>query len=184
VQRRQLILMRHASAAVGDGHDHARELTESGWQEALLAGRWLASMGWAPDRVFCSSARRCRDTWQALSAGLGREGISQFEDDLYNASPVALLDALLDFSATLDLAEEAQKEILLLIAHNPGISQLAADLAGKSTDPARLHAGFAPATLACFDVPCPWPLLARGAARLIHFQHVADFSVLESETDR
>ncbi|MFP6654786.1 MAG: histidine phosphatase family protein [Myxococcota bacterium] len=176
--------MRHASAGPGDGQDHARELTERGRHEADLVGRWLASIDWAPDRVLCSSARRCCETWQALSAGLEGAAPIQFKDALYNAPPVILLDALSDSSAATSIAGEAKNEIVLLIAHNPGISQLAFDLAAKASTSARLRSGFAPAALACFELSCPWPLLSPGAARLIHVQKPADLAPLPSKKSR
>ena len=82
MKQRQLIIMRHATANPGGGGDHARTLTSHGQHEARQIGLSLRSQGAIPARVLCSSAIRCRETWQAVSAGLGSDAIVDFEDDL------------------------------------------------------------------------------------------------------
>ena len=156
--------MRHATADPGDGRDRARELTDGGKDEAHRVGRWLASEGRGPDRILCSSALRCRQTSQALCAGLGRNVATEFEDRLYNAPAETLFDSLTDLEG----------ENVLLIAHNPGISHLALGLAGESAGTTPLRSGFAPATIACFEINSSWSMLSRGAARLLFSRAVVD----------
>lgn len=162
--------MRHATADPGDGRDHARELTDRGKDEAHRVGSWLAANARVPDRVLCSSALRCRETFQALCAGLGSNVAAEFDDRLYNASAEVLLDSLTDLTATATASPEPEGEIVLLIAHNPGISYLALELADESADSDRLRSGFAPATIACFETHSSWSLLSRGAAHLTYLK--------------
>jgi phosphohistidine phosphatase len=162
MEQRQLIVMRHATANPGDGRDHARTLTAQGQDEARRVGLALRAHGPIPDRTLCSSAIRCRETLQALSAGLGTTSAVDFEDSLYNASPESLLHGL---------AGVIDERRVLLLAHNPGVHMLALDLArGDEASITRLRAGFAPATIACFEISGQWSLLSSGSARLTRFE--------------
>jgi phosphohistidine phosphatase len=185
VKQRQLILMRHATANPGDGRDHARELSDRGKDEAQRVGCWLAAEGRVPGRVLCSSALRCRETWQALAVGLGRDVAIEFEDRLYNAPSEVLLDSLTDLTdlrETFSDAGDSEGEIVLLIAHNPGVSHLALDLATETLDTtsmpssahSRMRSGFAPASTACFEIASSWSMLRRSAAHLICFSTAID----------
>jgi phosphohistidine phosphatase len=95
MSRRHLILIRHATAAAGTGRDFDRPLTRRGFDEAKRVGERLRVDGPVPDRVLCSSARRCRETWQSIATGLAAETLSAidlvFDDRLYNASTNTLL---------------------------------------------------------------------------------------------
>jgi len=166
--------MRHATANPGGGRDHERSLTDHGKDEAHHVGRWLASAGRAPDRVLSSTALRCRETWFALSAGLGREVPVEFESRLYNATPEVLFDSLTDLTATVGDTGEMTEESVLLIAHNPGISYLALDLAGEDPAPTPLRSGFAPATTACFEITSSWAMLSPSSAHLTCYNAVID----------
>jgi phosphohistidine phosphatase len=162
MKQHQLIIMRHATANPGGGRDHARTLTSRGQDEAQQVGLSLRSQGAIPERVLCSSAIRCRETWQAVSAGLGSDAIVDLEDDLYNASPASLLQCL---------AGVVDEQSVLLLAHNPGVSVLALELAsGDEESVNRLRAGFAPAAIACFEIEGSWSLVSSASARLTRFE--------------
>jgi len=162
MEQRQLIIMRHATANPGDGRDHARTLTGKGLDEARRVGLALRARGSIPDRILCSSAIRCRETLQALSAGLGTTVVVDFEDNLYNASPESLLHSL---------AGVVDERRVLILAHNPGVHILALDLARRDeASVTRLRSGFAPASIACFEISGPWSLLSSASARLTRFE--------------
>jgi phosphohistidine phosphatase len=162
MESRQLIIMRHATANPGGGHDHDRTLTPAGRDEARRVGLSIRSQGRIPERILCSSATRCRETWQALSTGLGEVVAVDFETDLYNGSPESLLNCL---------AGVANPQSVLLLAHNPGVSVLALELArGDEQSVTCLRAGFTPATIACFEIEGPWSLLSSSSARLTRFE--------------
>jgi phosphohistidine phosphatase len=166
MEPRQLIIMRHATADP-DGHrDHERSLTTQGLNEARRVGLSLRSKGPIPDRILCSSAVRCRQTWQAVSAELECRATVDFQDDLYNASAVSLLHSL---------AGVGEERTVLLLAHNPGVSVLTHELAaGDDEGMARLRVGFAPATLACFEVEGPWSLISPASARLTRLERARE----------
>ncbi|MFO0689699.1 MAG: histidine phosphatase family protein [Myxococcota bacterium] len=171
MERHRWILMRHATAANGSGRDFDRPLTRRGLDEAHRVGERLRAQGTRPDRVITSSARRCVETWQALASGLGEDAGAfagpgpdvGHENGLYNASARDLLAAI---------REVGDADTLLVLAHNPGISVLALELdRGRPQDESVLRHGFAPASVAIFEVEGPWSALVAGATQLLHFEH-------------
>jgi len=171
---RQLILMRHASAGpsggsgggsgggpVGKG-DRERPLTPLGLLEARRVGARLQAQGGVPDRVLCSVARRCRETWEEVSRAFDEEIAVDFDERLYNASGRVLLEAI---------AEVDESDRLLVLAHNPGISLLARELGGDAGAAIEgLRRGFTPASTACFEVEGPWSRVSRRTLRLLRFE--------------
>ena len=165
MRQRRLILMRHAKAAAGTGRDIDRPLTRGGRDDAHFVGECLRLEGPIPDRVLCSTAMRCRETWQAVAAGLAAGTAPEldvaFEPDLYDATAAALLHAI---------QSESDAANVLVVAHNPGISLLALELARRDPDSAALlREGFSPATVAIFDVEGPWDALSPETTQLLRF---------------
>jgi phosphohistidine phosphatase len=163
---RHLLLMRHAKAAAGTGRDFDRPLTRRGHDEAHRVGERLRIDGPVPDRVLCSSARRCRETWQSLAAGLAADTLPTIDlacdDRLYNASAGEILEAI---------QQEHEAPVVLVLAHNPGISHLALELGRSDAQVERaLREGFAPASLAVFEVSGPWCDLSPTIARCLRFE--------------
>jgi phosphohistidine phosphatase len=156
--------MRHATAKAGGGSDAKRPLSSRGQKEAQAVGERLRSAELVPDRVLCSTAIRCRETWQGVSQAFTGSIRLELIERIYNASPTALLEAI---------AESDDAETLLVIAHNPGISMLALELAGDSEGvrATGIGAGFSPAAIACFEVEGSFSLVSRRSARLILFEH-------------
>jgi phosphohistidine phosphatase len=159
----RLIVMRHASAAAA-GPDHARRLTPAGIEEARWAGLRLNELEFVPDRACCSSATRCRETWEAVGLGLRSSPRVEFDASLYNASVQTLTDTL---------AGIVEGETLLLLAHNPGVSMLALELAHPdAANTAELRAGFRPASMALFEIDASGSLPSKHNAELVHFVRV------------
>lgn len=121
-------------------------------------GSRLAELGCVPDRVLCSTATRCRETWDGLRRAMRTEAPVDFDDALYNASPEGLLHAL---------AGVIEGDTLLLLAHNPGVSLLAFELArGREGPDDGMRRGFSPATLAIFEIETGWAEVSSTGARL------------------
>src|SRR4051812_39409500 len=114
---RRLVVMRHAKAEPGGETDHARELAQRGWEDALEAGRWLADRGLVPDAALVSSARRTVSTWLAVAEGGSFESRATHSEGLHHAGP----------ETALDLVRETADEVrtLVVIGHNPTIAYLA-----------------------------------------------------------
>lgn len=115
----QLILMRHAHSFERSVHsDHARPLSPEGRAAAAQMGARLASLVGGPLFAYVSDAARCQETWQQLSPAL--EGAQlQVLPALYLADAERL-----HRQVELACAQQPQAGAILLLAHNPGISDL------------------------------------------------------------
>lgn len=124
---RTLVLLRHAKADRPVGlPDTDRPLTDRGHADAAAAGAWLVNQGYVPDLVLCSPSRRTRQTWHSVAVALAGAGspVVHYERPLYEGSPAELLQVI----------QEAPPEhrTVLLIGHNPAISQLTEQLSAGS----------------------------------------------------
>ena len=158
---RRLLLMRHAKAEPHAGTDTDRPLTDSGRRQAAEAARFLAAAGVMPDRALVSSARRTEETWSVLRETMGCTAEGELRDALYGAEPETILEILREL-------DDAHRTVLL-VGHNPAVWQLAGMLVDDQVDPllwgALLH-GFAPSTVAVFEVDGSWSTLTEASARM------------------
>ncbi len=117
----RLALVRHAKSDwSGDGiADHDRPLNARGEGDAPVMARRLVATGFAPDVIVSSTAERASSTARAFGTVFGR--VPRLERRLYAASATTLLDAV-------EEAGTAGASAVLLVAHNPGIADLAATL--------------------------------------------------------
>ena len=124
---RQLLLLRHAKSSWDDAgvRDHDRVLNERGELTAPRMGRLLVELDLVPDRLLTSSALRARRTADlvAIAAGLDPASIICVED-LYLAPPAMIVDLI--------RRKGGDAARLLVVAHNPGLEELVASLAGQS----------------------------------------------------
>lgn len=120
---RQLILLRHAKAAAESetGEDFDRPLAKRGREDAPVIGEALAGAGAEPELALVSSARRTRETWGLVESWFPDARV-EFLDRLYLAEAEALLRA----------AEESGAERVIVVAHNPGLHELASRLAHRN----------------------------------------------------
>ena len=167
-----ILLLRHAKSAWGDSglSDHERPLNRRGERAAKAIADHIAQHGPRPDLILCSTATRTRQTLAPLIQRLGPPAPPiSLEKGLYLASEDDLLARL--------RAVPEDARTVLLIAHNDGIGQLAAVLAGRGRADALAAVGekYPTGTLAVLRVPAgPWPDLAPGAAELIAFVRPRD----------
>lgn len=162
--KRKLIVMRHAKAAwPPELADHARPLAARGRQTAPAMARWLEGAMPLPDLVLVSDARRTRETCALIQDVLPGLAV-EFDRRLYNAN----LDDILAV-----LNEQGALQTLMLIAHNPGIHDLAETLADSQySDSAalnRLRHRFPTAGVAELDITCEWRDLHPGCGVLTRF---------------
>jgi len=124
-----LILIRHAKSSWQDSgsSDYARRLNHRGVTDAPIMGDRLAARldadNVALDVLLCSSAQRARETAELLIPALGfpPENVD-WRKELYLASPDAMLAAI--------RSVPDQAGVAALLAHNPGITELAEQLTG------------------------------------------------------
>jgi phosphohistidine phosphatase len=165
---RRLILLRHAKSDWPDVPDRDRPLAKRGRRDAPRMGRWLHEHGYQPDVVICSNARRTRQTWDLVAPEVGGSPAVRFEPRAYAASAMTLLY----------LARElpSRYQTALLIAHNPGLSELASSLAAPpaADNGPRPGISLPTAAVAVLEFPGDWPSLTPGDARLISLTTPAD----------
>jgi len=158
---KRLYLLRHAKSSWKDTSlsDHDRPLAGRGRRAAKAIARYLREQDIQPELVVCSTARRARETLDRIEPVLGAPAV-QVEDDLYAASADALLERLR--SVPDDVAS------VMLIGHNPGLQELALDLARRSDTVVELEAKYPTAAVATLEVPiASWQELDRDTAELV-----------------
>ena len=161
----QLILLRHAKTerSSPDG-DHGRALTKRGLTDSVLIGRYLREHKLVPDRALVSDSLRTRQTYEIASAELGDKVDVAMENELYLADNLTLLRAILQTPDDVDR--------LLVVAHNPGIAELAHSLSavGDEAEIAGLLENFPTAALAIIEFnTLQWLDIADAKGRLVHF---------------
>ncbi len=126
---KQLTLLRHAKSSWKDPTlaDFDRPLNRRGKEDLARMERWLRVKGVLPDRVVASPALRARATAETIveALGLGAERLS-FCEAIYEADLGRLLKLVRDFD---DGADH-----VLLVGHNPGLTDLWNHLATTALD--------------------------------------------------
>lgn len=141
---KRLFLLRHAKAAPDEGGgDHERPLAARGRQDAPAMGRAIAARGFLPSLVLCSSARRTAETLDLVLPHLAPSPRVQLDPGLYHAAAEAILDRIIKSAGT--------AEAVLVIGHNPGLEDLAADLAGDTKIGRQLAGGLPTCAFAAFE---------------------------------
>ena len=145
--------MRHAKAGeLPGGPDFERALRPRGQRDSEAAGRWLAARGFEPDAVICSAARRTRQTWQYVAAGLAGHAQFSAEQRLYEADREDVAEIVRQTPADV--------QTLLYIGHNPAAGGLVGLLTGAETE-------FPTAAIAVLAITADWAGLAAGEAALL-----------------
>lgn len=123
------------------GDDKARALTPKGKEDLAALGVYLGRKNVALDHILCSAAQRTQQSWEQIQSRLDTEADLEINERLYNASQDRLLEEI--------YALPDDVESVLLIAHNPGIHQLAFSLAHQAGESilGRLSRSFSPGTL-------------------------------------
>lgn len=135
--------MRHAESPFSwQQQDIERILSSEGERQAKAMGTFLKRKGMLPDVIFTSVAKRTMQTAQLLSvaAGISEERIFPSES-LYNARPEQIEEAIIHAG----FSEEVQQ--ILVLAHNPGISNFASICSQETKS-----FSFVPAAMAGFEL--------------------------------
>lgn len=127
---RRLMLLRHAKTETesSSGRDIDRQLDARGRSDAEQIGQWLARQKQRPQRALVSPAARARQTWDLVAATLQIDDVVEIES-LYSAMPGELMRAIYDHGGT--------ATSLLLVAHNPGLHELAIGMTDDGDPDAR-----------------------------------------------
>lgn len=159
---RTVHLLRHAKSSWGEAGlaDRERPLAPRGRRDAARMADRLADLDAPPNLVLCSSAVRTQQTLELVRPALG-QAAAEVSDDLYGAAAGEMLGRL----------GELPDEIgsVLVIGHNPGLQDLALELAAGGAQRPHMEAKFPTCALATLQFQGRWKDLAAGVCELRGF---------------
>lgn len=126
---RFIVILRHAQSAGKQAgqSDYQRTLTEEGERAAKALGIFLTNQSVKPDYLLSSSAVRARSTAEGVNESMQiAPSHICYLDDLYEATPDTWLNEIRIIPD--------EHRALLLVGHNPAISQLATAFGGRTID--------------------------------------------------
>lgn len=161
----RVLLLRHSKAARAEPgmRDFDRPLEERGTKHAIAVGEAMAAAGLRPHTVLCSTARRTRETWDAVSGALGATADEvRFLDELYHSDVAGYLAAI---------RAAGPAESVLVIGHNPMTAEAAALLVGSGErgKVANMRTRFPTSALAIIGFSTPLDHVGPGAGTLETF---------------
>ena len=112
-----LHILRHANTHSSSvtGKDFDRELSSKGLKQSEVLASFLKMNNFQPEVIFCSSAKRTRQTLKEVQKKFNFDNKIEFKDELYLASMAEMFDFVSNLSSENDA---------LIIGHNNGISDL------------------------------------------------------------
>lgn len=122
---RRLILLRHAKSSWKEQgqRDQDRPLNKRGRRDAPRVAARLVELGWSPERVLLSDARRTRETWELMRSAFHPVPAAEERPGLYLAGLEAIKAEAGRLPPTVRTA--------LLLGHNPGWEEAASALSGE-----------------------------------------------------
>ena len=162
---KRVYLLRHAKSSWKHSElpDHDRPLAGRGRKAAKRIAGHMQARQFEPELVLCSTARRARETLERIEPVLGHAPV-RMERALYGASARDLLARLRR------LPDDV--ESVLVIGHNPGMHDLASELAGSAPELARKFPTAALAMLAFHG--STWDELGPKTAELVELTRPRD----------
>jgi phosphohistidine phosphatase len=166
---RALYLLRHAKSSWDDPSldDHDRPLAGRGRKAGAAMAGYLLEHGIATELVLCSTATRTRQTLELLAEAVAGAEVA-YEAALYGAPAATLLRRLRSIPDGV--------HSVLLIAHNPGVHDLALELAAPSPKRAAMEAKFPTGALAALRFDGSWSELGGAELALTDFVRPRDLA--------
>ena len=124
-----LYLIRHAKSSwkFPELDDFDRPLNKRGKRDAPMMGQRLYQQGILPDLIISSPAKRAKRTARAVAEAIGYfQSAIQYDEVVYDASAEDMVTSLRSVSDRV--------ATLMLVAHNPGLTELANRLTSHATD--------------------------------------------------
>lgn len=129
-----VLVMRHGQAEVYAQTDDQRSLTESGRKEVIDSGKHISqcleSLNIQRLIILVSKAQRAQQTWHEMQDQLEQLNILDMsiyiQSDLYLANHDHLYHVILEY-----LVHAEHQSVILLIGHNPGLSNLVNELSAS-----------------------------------------------------
>ncbi len=162
-----IYLLRHAETekAHTGQPDKMRSLTEKGQKDAEMLGNWMQEQMHIPAHIICSPAERTRQTLEMVHRTIGRGATVEYIQAVYNADIATLCNILAELDDTIPNT--------MVVAHNPGIHQLAHALADEADDPVAkemLSHSFIPCSLAIITFAIDsWSDIGEASGKLLEY---------------
>jgi phosphohistidine phosphatase len=114
-----IYLIRHAKSDWNNGKlsDFQRGLTKQGMHDLETMGSYLALRKVKPDLILSSAALRAQLTADGLAEKMNYKDSIQYMDELYLTKPEMIINVL--------SLQDDQYESIMLVGHNPALSELA-----------------------------------------------------------
>lgn len=160
---RTLYLLRHAKSSweAPGVPDHERPLSNRGRRACRALAEHLRETEVAPAAAIVSTAVRARQTLEGIREGLPERMAVWSEERLYGAAADDLLGVIQELPTVFRSA--------LVIAHNPGVRELALMLAGDGERLAEVRRKYPTGALATLTFAGDWTTLRAGVAALEAF---------------
>ena len=125
---KRLLLMRHGQAGwdSDEENDFDRFLTPQGQTDCKTIGGWMDAQTIVPNIALVSQACRASQTWDILSKYIPTGVTVQLLEELYLASPGALLSKIEKLDDDIQTA--------MILGHNPGLESLTRLMSGPGSD--------------------------------------------------
>lgn len=122
---KKLFVMRHAKSSWenADWSDFERPLNERGIKTAPRVGELMREKNFDPALILSSPARRALQTAELVKQGGGLHAAFKFDEKIYEASPLTLLNLLAEIGNGFSS--------VMLVGHNPGLEGLIKILTGR-----------------------------------------------------
>ena len=174
-----LYVLRHAKAErdAPSGEDYDRPLAARGRDDAARLGKVLkkALAGNWPDLIVSSPSARTLETVEQLTAAWSKPPAIRTDEKLYLASASRLLETVRKLPDTAGSA--------MLVGHNPGMGELAIQLADKVASNApsealrRMRTKFPTCAFAIFEISTDsWARVSPDLVRLVSFSTPKDLA--------
>ena len=164
VASRRLLVVRHAKSAWPVGvPDRSRPLGPRGLRDAPRMGQRIRELVGTVDIVVVSPTQRTQETWALINEELCHTGRVVTDPRVYDAWGANMLDLVRD------LPEDAST--VMILGHEPGVSELVLSLAGSAHDDLRdlVATKFPTCAVALLSADRPWSAFAPGCAALETF---------------
>jgi len=147
-----LLMLRHGKAEAHDvAQDKKRALEDRGKRDAATMGELIKEKMGTPDLVVSSDATRARQTAELAAKAAGYKHDIDYKPEVYDASLTALIRVV--------QALPESKTRVLLVGHNPGLTDLAGYLVNDDL-------GLPTAGLIHLTLDLDWKDITIGVAKL------------------
>lgn len=164
VASRRLLVVRHAKSAWPAGvPDRLRPLGPRGLRDAPRMGQRIRELVGTVDVVVVSPSQRTQETWALINDELGHTGSVVTDPRVYDAWGAHMLDLVRELPA--------DAGTVMILGHEPGVSELVLSLAGSARDDLRdrVATKFPTCALALLRADRPWGEFVPGCAALETF---------------